>query len=315
LIIDMHAHVFAEAALRKLRKLYGVNVPRLTLNQPEFYEAGRRIAMMEERGVDVQVLSVTPGNFCYTAPPEAGAAISRAQNDVIHGMVTDNPDRFIGSATVPLQDAEAAGQELDRAVKDLGFTSVEIGTNVNGANLDSPALEPFYDKAEALGVPIIVHPVNNAGADRMTRYYLGNTVGNPMETTLAIGSIIFGGVIERHKGLRFCWAHGGGFLPYQIGRLDHGYRVREEARANIRKPPSEYLDVMYYDTITHDEPALSFLIKRMGADRVLYGTDFPWDMGEYDSIPMINGMSSLSDEDKARVLGENSARLFKQDGR
>jgi len=311
----MHAHVFAEAALRKLRKLYGVNVPRLTLNQPEFYEAGRRIAMMEERGVDVQVLSVTPGNFCYTAPPEAGAAISRAQNDVIHGMVTDNPDRFIGSATVPLQDAEAAGQELDRAVKDLGFTSVEIGTNVNGANLDSPALEPFYDKAEALGVPIIVHPVNNAGADRMTRYYLGNTVGNPMETTLAIGSIIFGGVIERHKGLRFCWAHGGGFLPYQIGRLDHGYRVREEARANIRKPPSEYLDVMYYDTITHDEPALSFLIKRMGADRVLYGTDFPWDMGEYDSIPMINGMSSLSDEDKARVLGENSARLFKQDGR
>jgi len=311
----MHAHVFAEAALRKLRKLYGVNVPRLTLNQPEFYEAGRRIAMMEERGVDVQVLSVTPGNFCYTAPPEAGAAISRAQNDVIHGMVTDNPDRFIGSATVPLQDAEAAGQELDRAMKDLGFTSVEIGTNVNGANLDSPALEPFYDKAEALGVPIIVHPVNNAGADRMTRYYLGNTVGNPMETTLAIGSIIFGGVIERHKGLRFCWAHGGGFLPYQIGRLDHGYRVREEARANIRKPPSEYLDVMYYDTITHDEPALSFLIKRMGADRVLYGTDFPWDMGEYDSIPMINGMSSLSDEDKARVLGENSARLFKQDGR
>ena len=311
----MHAHVFAEAALRKLRKLYGVNVPRLTLNQPEFYEAGRRIAMMEERGVDVQVLSVTPGNFCYTAPPEAGAAISRAQNDVIHGMVTDNPDRFIGSATVPLQDAEAAGQELDRAVKDLGFTSVEIGTNVNGTNLDSPALEPFYDKAEALGVPIIVHPVNNAGADRMTRYYLGNTVGNPMETTLAIGSIIFGGVIERHKGLRFCWAHGGGFLPYQIGRLDHGYRVREEARANIRKPPSEYLDVMYYDTITHDEPALSFLIKRMGADRVLYGTDFPWDMGEYDSIPMINGMSSLSDEDKARVLGENSARLFKQDGR
>ena len=311
----MHAHVFAEAALRKLRKLYGVNVPRLTLNQPEFYEAGRRIAMMEERGVDVQVLSVTPGNFCYAAPPEAGAAISRAQNDAIHGMVTDNPDRFIGSATVPLQDAEAAWQELDRAVKDLGFTSVEIGTNVNGANLDSPALEPFYDKVEALGVPIIVHPVNNAGADRMTRYYLGNTVGNPMETTLAIGSIIFGGVIERHKGLRFCWAHGGGFLPYQIARLDHGYRVREEARANIRKPPSGYLDAMYYDTITHDEPALSFLIKRMGADRVLYGTDFPWDMGEYGSIPMIKGMSSLSDEEKARVLGENSARLFKQDGR
>jgi len=306
----MHAHVFPEAALRKLRKLHGEHVPHLTLNQPEFYQAGRRIAMMDERGVDVQVLSVTPGNFCYAAPPEAGAAISQAQNNAIHGMVTDNPDRFIGSATVPLQDAEVAQQELDRAVKDLGFTSVEIGTNVNGANLDSPALEPFYDKVEDLGVPIIVHPVNNAGADRMTRYYLGNTVGNPMETTLAVGSVIFGGVLERHRELRFCWAHGGGFFPYQIGRLDHGYRVREEARVNIRKPPSEYLDAMYYDTITHDEPALSFLIKRMGADRVLYGTDFPWDMGEYGSIPVIKGMSSLTDEEKARVLGENSTRLF-----
>jgi aminocarboxymuconate-semialdehyde decarboxylase len=266
--------------------------------------------MMDKRGVDVQVLSVTPGNFCYAAPPEAGAAISQAQNDAIYGMVNDNPDRFIGSATVPLQDAEAAQQELDRAMKDLGFTSVEIGTNVNGANLDSPTLEPFYDKAEALGVPIIVHPVNNAGADRMTRYYLRNTMGNPMETTLAIGSVIFGGIIERHKGLRFCWVHGGGFLPYQIGRLDHGYRVREEARVNISKPPSGYLDTMYYDTITHDESALSFLIKRMGPDRILYGTDFPWDMGEYGSIPMIEGMSSLSDEEKARVLGGNSARLF-----
>ena len=266
--------------------------------------------MMDERGVDVQVLSVTPGNFCYAALSKVGAAISRAQNDAIYKMVAENPGRFIGSATVPLQDVEAAQQELERAVKDLGFTSVEIGTNVNGVNLDSPTLEPFYGTAEALGVPIIVHPINNAGADRMTRYYLGNIVGNPMETTLATGSVIFGGVLERHKGLRFCWAHGGGFFPYQIGRFDHGYDVREEARANISKPPSEYLDAMYYDTITHGEPALSFLVRRMGAERVLYGTDFPWDMGEYGSIPMIRGMRSLSDEEKALVLGENSVKLF-----
>ena len=310
MIIDMHAHVFAEDALGRLRKSYGRHVPSLTLNQPEFYDAKRRIALMDEHGVDVQVLSVTPGNFCYSAPPEAGVAISRAQNDAIHEMVTGNPGRFIGSATVPLQDVEAAQQELDRAVKDLDFTSVEIGTNVNGVNLDSPTLEPFFSKAETLGVPIIVHPINNAGADRMTRYYLGNIVGNPMETTLAIGSIIFGGVLERHKRLRFCWAHGGGFFPYQIGRFDHGYKVREEARANIRKPPSEYLGAMYFDTVTHGEPALSFLVKRMGADRVLFGTDFPWDMGEYDSIPMISEMSSLSEGEKTRVFEENSAKLF-----
>ena len=310
MIIDMHAHVFTEAALKKLRNQYGEYIPRLTQNQPEFYDARKRIAMMDERGVGAQVLSVTPGNFCYAVPPEVGIAISQTQNDAIHDMVIENPDRFIGSATVPLQDPEAAVQELDRAVKDLSFTSVEIGTNVNGANLDSPVLEPFYDKTEALGVPIIVHPINNAGADRMTRYYLGNTVGNPAETTLAIGSVIFGGVTERHKELSFCWVHGGGFLPYQIGRLDHGYRVREEARANIMKPPHGYLDKMYFDTITHNEPALVFLIKQMGADKVLYGTDFPWDMGEYDSIPMIKGMNSLLDEERAKVLGENSYRLF-----
>ena len=135
-----------------------------------------------------------------------------------------------------------------------------------------------------------------------------------METTLAIGSVIFGGVIERHKELSFCWVHGGGFFPYQIGRLDHGYRVREEARAHIRKPPSDYLDTMYFDTITHGESALTFLIKRMGVDKVLYGTDFPWDMGEYDSIPMIKEMRSLLDEERVKVLGENSATLFKYDG-
>jgi aminocarboxymuconate-semialdehyde decarboxylase len=310
LIIDMHAHIFAEGALGRLRKSYGDHVPRLTLNQPEFYDAKRRIAMMDEQGVDIQILSVTPGNFCYAAPPKAGAAISQAQNNAIHKMIADNPGRFIGSATVPLQDVEAAQQELERAIKDLGFTSVEIGTNVNGANLDSHTLDPFYSKAETLGVPIIVHPINNAGADRMTNYYLGNIVGNPMETTLAIGSVIFGGVLEKHRGLRFCWAHGGGFFPYQIGRFDHGYEVREEARANIKKPPSKYLDAMYYDTITHGEPALSFLVRRMGTERVLYGTDFPWDMGEYNSVSMINEMRSLSEEEKARVLGENSAKLF-----
>ena len=310
MIIDMHAHVFAVNALSRLRKLYGDHVPRLTLNQPEFYDAKRRIAMMDENGVDIQVLSVTPGNFCYAEPPKAGIAISQAQNDAIYKMIADNPSRFIGSATVPLQNVEAAQQELERAVKDLSFTSVEIGTNVNGMNLDSPTLEPFYSTAEALGVPIIVHPINNAGADRMTHYYLGNIVGNPMETTLAIGNVIFGGVLEKHRGLRFCWAHGGGFFPYQIGRFDHGYEVREEARVNIEKPPSEYLDSMYYDTITHGEAALSFLVKRMGADRVLFGTDFPWDMGEYDSIPMISEMRSLSDKEKARVFEENSAKLF-----
>ncbi len=330
MIVDMHAHIFTREALEKVDQKYQAHAPRLqwdakgrlfiiTNSKPsgpldpmvEFYDTAKRLRMMGEEGVDVQVLSVTPGNFCYEAPPEAGKAISVAQNDAIAEIVAAHPGRFVGCATVPLQDVDEAVQELDRAVKDLGFTSVEIGSNVNGKNLDAIDLWPFYEKAEELDVPILVHPINNAGADRMQRYYLGNVVGNPLDTTLAIGSVVFGGVLEKYKGLRFCWAHGGGFFPYQVGRFDHAYRVRVEPKANIPRPPSEYVASMYFDTITHGAPALGYLVSSMGSGRVLHGTDFPWDMGEYDGVETIRGMKTLTDEDKAKILGENSVKLFK----
>jgi aminocarboxymuconate-semialdehyde decarboxylase len=329
LIVDMHAHVFPREALAGIAKQYKKYAPQLTVEggksfivtggrssgpmEPmrEFYDAAERLRLMDETGVDVQILSVTPGNFCYEAPHEAGLAIAAAQNDAITRIVEEHPDRFAGCATVPLQDPRAAAGELNRAVKDLGFTNVEIGTNVAGRNLDSPELMPFYAEAERLGTPIVVHPSNNAGADRMGRYYLGNIVGNPMETTLAIGSIVFGGVLERFKKLTFCWCHGGGFWPYQIGRFDHGYEVRPEPKANIKVLPSSYASRMYYDTITHSEGALSYLVSSMGVDNVLFGTDFPWDMGDYDAIPMISNVKGIDAREKARILGETSAKLFK----
>jgi len=329
LIVDMHAHVFTREALAGIGSQYMKYAPQLTveggrsfivtggrLSEPmepmrEFYDATERLRLMDETGVDVQILSVTPGNFCYEAPPEAGLAIAMAQNDAIASMVEGHPDRFVGCATVPLQEPEAAVGELNRAVKDLGFTSVEIGTNVAGRNLDSPELIPFYAEAERLETPIVVHPINNAGADRMGRYYLGNIVGNPMETTLAIGSVVFGGVLEKLKRLTFCWCHGGGFWPYQIGRFDHGYEVRPEPKANINVPPSCYVSRMYYDTITHSEVALEYLVSSMGVENVLFGTDFPWDMGDYDAIPVIRGMKGVEAMYKSRILGETSAELFK----
>jgi aminocarboxymuconate-semialdehyde decarboxylase len=328
MIVDMHAHVFTREALAGIDNQYKKHAPQLTIEggkgfmitggrsrgplEPmrEFYDPAERLKMMDETGVDIQILSVTPGNFCYEAPPEAGQAIAIAQNDAIARIVKDDPDRFMGCATVPLQEPKAAVGELNRAVKDLGFTSVEIGTNVAGRNLDSPELTPFYAEAERLGTPIIVHPINNAGADRMGRYYLGNIVGNPMETTLAIGSVVFGGVLERFKKLTFCWCHGGGFWPYQIGRFDHGYEVRPEPKANIKVPPSSYAKQMYYDTITHSEAALSYLVSTMGRSNILFGTDFPWDMGDYDTIPMIQGLKGVNTRDRARILGETSAKLF-----
>jgi aminocarboxymuconate-semialdehyde decarboxylase len=277
----------------------------------ESYDTAERLRLMNETGVNIQIISVTPGNFCYEAPHEAGLAIAMAQNDAIARIIEEHPDRFMGSATVPLQDPGAAVGELNRAVKDMGFTSVEIGTNVAGINLDSLELTPFYAEAERLGAPIVVHPINNAGADRMGRYHLGNIVGNPMETTLAIGSVVFGGVLERFKKLTFCWCHGGGFWPYQIGRFDHGYEVRREPKANINALPSSYAKRMYYDTITHSEGALGYLVSSMGAGNVLFGTDFPWDMGDYDTIPMIRDMKDTDARDKAKILGETSAKLFK----
>ena len=145
----------------------------------------------------------------------------------------------------------------------------------------------------------------------MGGYYLGNIVGNPAETTVAIGCVVFGGVLERFKKLVFCWSHGGGFWPYQVGRFDHGYEVRPEPKVNISAPPSTYASRMYYDTITHSEAALGYLVSVMGAGNVLYGTDFPWDMGDYDSIPMIKGMRGVKAGDKGKILGETSARLFR----
>jgi aminocarboxymuconate-semialdehyde decarboxylase len=328
--IDMHAHIFTREALSKIERKYKAYAPRLLLDakgryftiingrssgpvepMEQYYDVKKRIKMMDDEKVDVQVLSVTPGNFCYDAPSEAGLAISVAQNDAIANIVAAYPGRFIGSATTPLQDVDVAVEELDRAVKDLGFTSVEIGSNVAGRNLDSLELWPFYEKVQELDIPIIVHPTNVAGTDRMQRYYLSNIIGNPLDTTIAIGSVIFGGILEKYERLKFCWAHGGGFFPYQIGRFDHGYSVRTESKVNISKSPSEYLKTMYFDTITHSVPALRFLIDSMGSDKVLLGTDFPWDMGEYETVSTITGMNSLVAEDKERMLGGNSSKLFK----
>jgi len=325
----MHAHVFTAKALAGVDKKYRKYAPQLNVEagkhvivtgdrssgpmelMPGFGDVEGRLKAMDKAGVDVQVVSVTPGNFCYDAPVEAGAEIAAAQNNAIAGMVETHPQRFVGCATVPLQDPHTAVKELNRCVKDLGFTGVEIGTNVMGKNLDSPELMLFYAEAEKLGIPILVHPINNAGAERMSRYYLGNIVGNPAETTIAIGSVVFGGVLERFKKLSFCWSHGGGFWPYQVGRFDHGYDVRSEPKANIVKHPSSYASRMYYDTITHSEVALGYLVSSMGAGNVVYGTDFPWDMGDYSSIPMIRATKGIRAGDRVKILGDTSARLFR----
>ena len=290
--------------------MVGANVSGAWPSNDLVFDVEKRLDFMDREGIDMHVLSVIPPNFLYDTPPEVAMDLARAQNDAIAEIVQAYPGRFIGAAHVPLQNVQDAVEELDRAVEELGMTSVQIGTDINGEKLDSPSLWPFYEEAEKLDAPIIVHPNNPTGSEKMRKYYLSNLIGYPLETALGIASVIFGGVLERFGGLKFCWAHGGGFLPYQIGRLDHGYRVRPEPKTAIIRPPSEYFKMMYFDTITHSLLALEYLIGVVGIDRVLMGSDFPFDMADPNPVHSIQSVRTITSEEKKKILGSNSSKLF-----
>ena len=271
----------------------------------------QRIKDMDATGVDMQVLSAVPPAAYYELDAEACLWFSRRQNDGIAQTVKDYPDRFLGMATVPLQAPDRAIAELDRAVNKLGLRGVEILSNVAGRDLDAPELMPFFKAVEALDVPIFIHPQQVAGSDRMKRYYLRNLVGNPLDTTLAAAHIVFGGILEKCPNLKFCLSHGGGYVPYQRGRWEHGYEVRPEGKVVIQKPPSHYIPLLYFDTITHFLPALEYLISSVGADRVVMGTDYPYDMGDATPVATVKSLKKVSAADKKKILGGNAQRLFK----
>jgi len=326
--IDVHAHYLNEK-VEGVRKEYGDFVPHVVRDSdgrefqsvkgrsltpiPEQYghisNIERRIRDMDNSGVDVQVISVPP-MYMSGFDPELSISVSMAQNDGLAKTVKAYPDRFVGLATVPLEEPEAAAEELNRAMTQLGMKGVEIGTSVNGKNLDSPELWPFYRKAEELNAFILVHPIDVQGAERMPKYHLANLIGNPSATSLAIASLIFGGVLEKFPGLKFCFAHAGGFAPYQRGRFEHGYQVRPECKENIPKPPSEYFKLLYFDTITHYGPALTYLIKSVGSDHVLLGSDYPYDMADFQPVSSVKSLKTISLAEKKRVLGENAAKLL-----
>jgi aminocarboxymuconate-semialdehyde decarboxylase len=204
---------------------------------------------------------------------------------------------------------DLALEELAR-VMNLGFAGVEISTNVNGTDLDHPEFSGLFAKAEALGALLFVHPIGFTHADRMRDCYLNNIIGQPLESTLAISRLILGGVLERHPRLNICIAHGGGYLPFYPGRLDHAWRVRPECRLTPR-PPSTYLAKLYFDSVVYSTESLSNLVHQVGSDRVVLGTDYPFDMGESDPVGLIERTQDLSSADRNRILRENAARLLK----
>ncbi len=260
-------------------------------------------------GIATRVVCLPPFLLRHDLPASDGAAYSRAINDGLAAMADGSGSRIRMLATVPLQDPPAAAVELRRAVAELDAAGAVIATNVAGrVELDDASLAPFWEAAASLGALVFIHPHDVAGAGRMARYHLRNLVGNPLETALAGAALIFGGVLDQHPDLRILLAHGGGALPWLLGRLDHGHQVRPECRG-IERPPSEWARRFLYDTIVFKPSILHALVEWMGADRVVLGTDFPFDMGDSRPVAAVGEAVQESSQRQA-ILEGNAARLL-----
>jgi aminocarboxymuconate-semialdehyde decarboxylase len=322
--IDIHAHIFVPAVLDYVTPHLDPSSDALTrfaaaetkaINQRQ--EADRRPIMaspdarfpdLDAMGIDKQLISPAPPQCYYAVPAEVGAKAARLVNDGIATVVARHPDRYAALGSVPMQDGDAAAAELEYAVKTLGFKGVEILTNVAGRELSDPAFAPFWAKAEALDAWVFIHPSGFTDGRRLGRFYFSNVIGNPLETTIALHYLIFDGVLERHPSLKIMAAHGGGFLGAYHGRIDHAWGARSDSRGTLPQPPSTYLKRIYFDTIVFTPQQLRAMIEVYGADRIMLGTDYPFDMADYDPIALL-AASELSPEVMAAIAGGNAQRL------
>ncbi|AXI08128.1 amidohydrolase family protein [Oceanobacillus sp. 143] len=324
--IDFHTHVISEEFLNLAEKYgddrwpilektcdCGANImikgKKFREITDQAWDTETRLQDMENEGIDIQVLSPIPVTFSYWSNPEQGLELARFQNDFIASIVKEHPTKFIGLATVPLQDVDLAIQEMDRAINELGLRGVQIGSNVNGKNLDDDALDLFFKAANDNNVPLFVHPWETMGRERMPRHNFMYMVGMPSETALAAGSIIMSGMLDKYPSLKVCFAHGGGSLPYLLPRMDKGWNVWPQIR-KTEKAPSHYAKLLYYDTLVYDENNLQFMIDRFGADQIIAGSDYPFLLREAPSGKVVDKLSTLSNEEKKRIHGLNALRFL-----
>lgn len=286
------------------------------------WDPARRLSDCDRCGVDVQVLSTVPVMFSYWARPEHGLDLSRMLNDHVAEVVRAQPRRFVGLATLPMQAPDLACRELERCVDELRLAGAEIGTHVNDWNLDEAGLRPVFQTAEQLDAAVFVHPWDMMGREQMPRYWLPWLVGMPAETSRAICSMIFGGVFERYPRLRVAFAHGGGSFAGTFGRIERGFHARPDLCA-VDNPhgPARYVRQpdgaparFYVDSLTHDPEMLTRLIRLLGAERVALGSDYPFPLGEAEPGRMIESMSELSVETRARLLGDSAREFLGQRG-
>ncbi|MET8682007.1 amidohydrolase family protein [Streptomyces sp. NPDC004647] len=314
---DVHTHVIPKPLLARAHTrdgLFGVREVdgfmvhpggfRAPLT-PAFHDPDVILARMDQTGVRVSVLSTSPMMFFYGEEAQAAAEYARAANEGLRDLISHD-DRLHGLAHLPLQAPDLAARELEYAVRELGLRGAQIGTNVGSLALTDAHLDPVFKMAQGLDVPLLLHPYFDGPKPGLEDYFLTNTIGNPMETAIAATKLIHAGVLDRWDKLKFILVHGGGHLLYQLGRLDHAYKVVPENRKNIAAPPSAYLQRFWFDTLTHDDLALQFLMGRVGPERLLLGTDLPYNMADTEPMARIRRVrQNLPD-----ILRENARALF-----
>ena len=324
--IDVHAHILNEDTMQMIAKEAPSLGLKLTPIDKDFalFEVGgvpykpyprgawdleTRFKDMKAAEVDMHVLSITPQTFLYNTDASLNTTVAALQNDQLAKHVKDHPDRFYALGTLPMQAPEKAAAELTRVMTKLGHKGVQIGSNINTKNLDDPSFEPVWAAANAHKALIMVHPTQVAGMDRYKNYYLNNLIGNPLDSTIAVASVVFGGIVERYPNIKWFFVHGGGMAPWQAGRFSHGWKVRPEPKVHLKDHgPEKAMATLYYDTILHAQPQLECLVSLVGPDRVVLGSDYPYDMGTLECARQVKALK-ISDTDKKKILTDIPLKL------
>ncbi len=325
LTLDIHSHVAVPAAAKiveghidwsTIPLAHFANAETKELNKHQDVDRTSRITQyddrlrdMDEAGLDMQLVMPPPPQCYYTVPVEIGIKATQVVNDGLAEYVARKPDRFRAFGTVPMQDGHAAAEELERITKTHGFKGVQILTTIAGKEVSDPAFAPFWAKAEELGTVVVLHPNGFTHADRMTRFYFNNVIGNPLETTMALHYLIFDGVLERHPKLKILSVHGGGYVAAYSGRMDHAWGARSDTRGSLPHAPTTYLKRLYFDTVVFTPEQLEALVRLVGPDHVLMGTDYPYDMADSDPIGHVVG-SALDADAIAAICGGNAKKLL-----
>jgi len=269
-----------------------------------------RLRDLDDMGVDVQAVMPPPMQCYYTVPLDIAVKATRVVNEGIAEYVARKPDRFVGLGSVPMTDGNEAAAELERSMRTLGLKGAQVLTNVAGRELSDARFAPFWEKAEQLGALIVIHPNGFTEGQRLTRYYFNNVIGNPFETTLALHYLIFDGVLERHPDLKLLAVHGGGYLGAYSGRIDHAWGARPDCRAGLPHPPTHYLKKVFVDSVVFTPQQLAGLVEAFGADHVLMGTDYPFDMAESDPIGHVASVKTFDSTTIEAIAGGNARKLL-----